>query len=913
MIDFIQFAVLGLGVGGIYAIAAQGLVLTYRGSGVLNLSHGAMALLGAALYTELHEDHGASLLVSFVVPIAVCALLGLLIYFGVMRLLRRASPLARLVATLGVLGVLQASSGLRYGTELKFVGPILPSHTWELWGGVKVGSDRIYLLLLAAGVTALLWAVYRFTAFGRSTNAVAENERNAAALGVSPDAVAAANWALGGALAAVAGVLIVPITGFAPGTLALLIVPALASAMIGSFASFPLTLLGGVVIGVAQSLMGRYVQTTGWADSAPFLAIIALLALRGRALPLRGFLTDRLPRVGTGRIAAGPVAFGLITVSALILLLPVNGVNAITTTFVVALIALSVVVVTGYAGQVSLAQYAFAGIGAFVSARLAQTQGLPFWAAFLAGVAAAVPVGLIFALPALRTRGINLAVATLGLALAVDRLVMGNKDFTGGFAGTVVKPPVLFGASLDSTVHPERYAFLCLTLFTVAALLVANLRRGRAGRRLLATRANERAAASLGIGTVGAKLYAFALAGVIAAVAGVLLAFRYPNVGFTGYSVFDSMNIVVLAFLGGVGYIGGALLAGGLAVGGALTELVTNLINLNKYATLVTSAALILMVINDPNGLTFRLTRLSSALRDRLPDRWRGTETGEPVGVAQAGESQPRGTPRQLTAENLTVRFGGVVALNGVGLTVRPGEIVGLIGPNGAGKTTFIDSVTGFCRTSEGRVTLDGEDIGSLSVRRRALAGLGRSFQTLELFEDMTVADNLRSACDDRSGLAYLSDLLFARRHPLPPLAQRVAREFELTDDLHRLPGELSYGRRRLLGIARAVARHPSILLLDEPAAGLDEHETAELGDLLRRIVDEWGTGILLVEHDMGLVMSLCDRLVVLDFGTLLMEGTPDDVRKDARVRTAYLGRARDGADDGQPAPVEESKAEVKP
>ncbi|KKD06678.1 branched-chain amino acid ABC transporter permease/ATP-binding protein [Streptomyces sp. WM6386] len=913
MNDFIQFAVLGLGVGGVYAIAAQGLVLTYRGSGVLNLAHGAMALLGAALYTELHEDQGAPLLVSFAIPIAVCALLGLLIYFGVMRLLRRASPLARLVATLGVLGVLQASSGLRYGTEIEFVAPILPSHTWEPWGGVKVGSDRIYLLLIAAGVTVLLWAVYRFTAFGRSTSAVAENERSAAALGVSSDVVAAANWALGGALAAVAGVLVVPITGFAPGTLALLIVPVLASAMIGSFASFPLTLLGGAVIGVAQSLMGRYVHTTGWADSAPFLVIIALLALRGRALPLRGFLTDRLPRVGTGRIAAGPVVTGLVVVSALILLLPVNGVNALTTTFVVAVIALSVVVVTGYAGQVSLAQYAFAGIGAFVSARLAQTQGLPFWAAFVAGVVAAVPVGLLFALPALRTRGVNLAVATLGLALAVERLVLGNKDYTGGFAGTVVKPPALFGFSLDSTAHPERYAFLCLTLFAVAALLVANLRRGRAGRRLLATRANERAAASLGIGTVGAKLYAFALAGAIAAAAGVLLAFRYPNVGFTGYSVFDSMNIVVLTFLGGVGYIGGALLAGGLAVGGALTELVMNLIDLNKYATLATSVALILIVINDPNGMAFRLTRIASALRELLPDRWRGTDVTEPVDVAETGASPTRSTPRQLVVDNLTVRFGGVVALNGVGLTVRPGEIVGLIGPNGAGKTTLIDSVTGFCRTSEGRITLDGEDVGSLSARRRALAGLGRSFQNLELFEDMTVADNLRSACDERDAFAYVSGLFLSRRRPLPPLAQRVARDFELADDLHRLPGELSYGRRRLLAIARAVARHPSILLLDEPAAGLDEHETAELGGLLRRIAEEWGTGILLVEHDMGLVMSLCDRLIVLDFGTLLMEGPPDDVREDERVRAAYLGRARDRADDEEPASMEEPKAEVKP
>lgn len=909
MNEVIRFVVLGLGVGGIYATAAQGLVLTYRGSGVLNLSHGALALLGAAIYTELHEDHGVSLPVAISVPVIICALLGLLIYFGVMRQLRRASPVARLVATLGVLGVVQASSELRYGTELKFVGPILPSNTWH-WGSVKIGSDRIYLLLIAIGVTALLWVAYRFTAFGRATNAVAENQRSAAALGVSPDVVAAANWTLGGGFAGLAGVLIVPITGFAPGTLALLIVPVLASAMIGSFRSFPLTLLGGVLMGVAQSLMSRYVHTAGWSDSAPFLVIIAVLALRGRALPLRGFLSDKLPHVGTGRIPVVPAFAGVICLSALILTLPVDGVNALSTTFIAALVALSVVVVTGFAGQVSLAQYAFAGIGAFVSARMAATQGLPFAAVLVIGVVAAVPVGVLFALPALRTRGVNLAVATLGLALAIDRLLLGNKDFTGGFEGTVVEPPTVFGFSFDSTAHPERYAFLCLILFTVPAILVANLRRGRSGRRLLATRANERAAASLAISTMGAKLYAFALAGAIAAVAGVLQAFRYPNVSFAGYSVFESMNVVVLAFLGGVGYIGGALLAGGLAVGGAVTELVANVIDLNKYATLATSAALILIVMNDPNGVAFRLTRIFSALSNRLPARWR-TETTESLGAEEADQSQSRCEPRELAVEGLTVRFGGVVALNDVGLKVGSGEIVGLIGPNGAGKTTLIDAVTGFCRTSAGRITFEGKDIGSLSARRRAEAGLGRSFQNLELFEDMTVADNLRSACDERDGFAYFSDLVLARRRPLPPVAQRVVSDFDLADDLNRLPGELPYGRRRLLAIARAVARRPSTLLLDEPAAGLDELETAELGALLRRIAEDWGTGILLVEHDMGLVMSVCDRLVVLDFGTLLMDGTPEEVRADERVRTAYLGRTHDHVN-GEAAVAVEPETEVR-
>ncbi|WP_018636311.1 branched-chain amino acid ABC transporter permease/ATP-binding protein [Parafrankia elaeagni] len=896
MEEIIKFIVLGFGVGAIYSVAAQGLVLTYRGSGVLNLAHGAMALLAAALFVELREQNGVPLALSFLIAVAVAALLGLVIYFGVMRPLRKASPLARLVATLGVLGIVQASADLRYGSDFQFVSAILPTSTWTISGDIKVGSDRIYLLLIAIVATAALWVIYRFTAFGRGTNAVAENQRSAAALGVSPDVLAAANWALGGALAGVAGVLIVPITGLAPASLSLLIVPMLACAMVGSFASFPLTLLGGVLIGVAQSLIGRYVETPGWSDAAPFLVIIGLLAARGRALPLRGFLTDRLPRVGDSSGSRVPAAVGVVVALVLILTLPVNGVNAVITTIVVAMIALSIVVVTGYAGQVSLAQYAFAGLGAWISARLADTAGLPFLAALVVGVAAAVPIGLLFALPALRTRGINLAVATLGLAVAVDRLILNNKDLTGGFEGTKVDPPSVFGLSIDSTAHPERYAVFCLVLFLLAAFGVTNLRRGRAGRRLLATRANERAAASLGISTIGAKLYAFALAAAIAAGAGVLLAFRYSNVGFSGYTVFDSMNIVVLSFLGGVGYIGGAVFAGSLGVGGALTEFIGQVIDFNRYATLVTSAGLVLMVINDPNGAAFRAGRIATAVRNRVATRRIGSATESAVD-SSAELVAERCEPAVLSVEGISVRFGGVVALNDVSVQVRPGEIVGLIGPNGAGKTTFIDAVTGFSRTGEGRVVLNDEAIGHLSARARAQRGLGRSFQNLELFEDMTVADNLRAACDDRDRLAYFSDLVRPGRRPLPPSAQRAVRDFGLGGDLDRTPGELPYGRRRLVAIARAVARHPSILLLDEPAAGLDETESAELGGLLRRIATDWGTGILLVEHDMGLVMSLCDRVVVLDFGTLLTAGTPAEVRADDRVRAAYLGRSS-----GEPA-----------
>jgi ABC-type branched-subunit amino acid transport system ATPase component/ABC-type branched-subunit amino acid transport system permease subunit len=895
----LTFALLGLGIGATYAIAAMGIVVIYRGSGVVNFAHIGMAVVGAFTFSET-RDAGWPVAAALALGLAASGVLGLLTHLLVMQRMQHASTLTRVVATLGLLLVLQSATALKFGEGLRLVPSLLPTDQVRI-GAAKVGADRLYLVGLSGAIGLALWAGYRFTRFGQLTTAVAEGQRAVAAIGRSPQTIALANWVIGAVLAGMAGILLAPVVGLSLGTLGSLLIPALAAALVGGFSSFALSWVGAIAIGVAQSEVTRYVSAPGWSSALPILVVIAVLLLRGRSLPERGAIQDRLPAVGGGFVPGREAIAWIAILVVLVCLVDVSWVDAITVAAIVGIVCLSLTVLTGYAGQLSLAQFALAGCAALAAARSSAAWGLPFWAAAAFAVVVTTVLGLAVALPALRVRGVTLAIVTLGIAVVVEQAVMGNPAYTGGAGGTTVEPPTVAGLSLDATVHPTRYGLLCVAFLALAGWVVSNLRRGMTGRRLLAVRGNERAAGSLGLDVVALKLYAFAVSAALAAVGGVLLAFQTPTVLFQdGFEAQRSIDVLGVTVIGGLGYIGGALFGAAGTAGGPVAYGLDQLSDSRDLLGLITGSLMLLTLAIAPNGIFPLEARRYARMRSHL--RRRRAAAPALLSSSAPEAHTARAEARALGASNLAVSFGATRALDDVSLELRSGEVLGVIGPNGAGKTTLIDVLTGLTRPGHGAVRLDGADITALSLSARARRGVVRSYQSLELFEDLTVVDNLRVASEFQGRLAGVMDLVRPRDAPLSSAAVTAVRELRLDAVLDRTPGELSYGQRRLLAIARALAAGPSILLLDEPAAGLDEEERAELGRLLRRLADDWGLGVLLVEHDVSLVADASDRVVALDFGRVVAAGRPEEVLREPTVIRAYLGGEVDDAGDPEAA-----------
>jgi ABC-type branched-subunit amino acid transport system ATPase component/branched-subunit amino acid ABC-type transport system permease component len=888
----------------VYAALAVALVLTYRSSGVINFATGTIALYTAYTYAALREgdllvlvpglpgrvDLGDPLgfIPAALVAMAIAAVLGALMYLLVFRNLRSAPPLARTGASLGLLIIIQTLIVNRIGDEPVTVEAIFPVERWT-WGEVGLLSDRFYLAVAVVLLTLLLTALFRWTRFGLLTRAVAETQEGALVSGVSPERVALANWVLSAMVAGGAGILISPITPLTPNAYALVVVPALAAAVVGRFEALIPTMIAGLAIGMLQSealslsLDHTWFPQTGSAELVPLVVILVALLLVGRGIRSReALLREKLGRAPRPQTFLVPAAIG--TLVGIVALMVTEGTwrAAVINSFIAGVIALSLIVVTGYAGQVSLAQLTLAGVGGFALSGITESWGVPFPLAPLLAAVITAGVGVIVGLPALRLRGLTLGVVTLALAYAIEAAWFRNGQFVPS-GGRAVEEPELFGfdLSIGSGAAFPRMPFGLLVLFTLVAVAlgVARLRTSALGSAMLAVRANERSAAGIGVNVVRVKLVSFALASFIAGLGGSLLAYRQGVITFNSFTALGGLALLSTVYLAGITSVTGGLLAGVTAASGVVYLAMDRWVDLGRWFVVITGVAVIVTLIQFPEGMAAALHKVGERLgRFRLfqPLRAPSTEP-EPQEVPAEVRSPDADSAPVLAVEHLTVRYGGVTAVSDVSIEVRPGQVVGLIGPNGAGKTSLIDAVTGFAK-AEGTVLLEGERVDRLAAHARVRRGLARTFQALELYDDLTVEENVSAALFSTTrGHRHRHGLAVLERIGLGELADRPA-------------SELSQGERQLVSIARACATEPTVLLLDEPAAGLDLRDTRELGERVRGIA-AGGTGVLLVDHDIGLVLGVSDHIYVLDFGELIAEGDAEAIRADPALAEAYLGK----------------------
>jgi branched-chain amino acid transport system permease protein len=649
----IQAVLLGAGSGALIAALALGVVVTYRGSGVVNIGTGAMAMYGSFVFNSLNKDGnllvvgwplhlGApwGFLPALLLTLVVSGAWGAALYLLVFAPLRDASPVAKLVASVGVLLVLQSIIVLHYGALPISVTATLSSASVSLPSNIVVPVNQLILSGVVIILTIGLWAMYRFTRFGLATRAAAEDERHLSLVGHSPLLVSGGNWVFSGMVVALFAVLTAPIDGSVdPSTITFLIVPALAAALIGRFTSFGWATAGGLAIGMSQALI-QYLSTKSWfptaqgsalpgvRESVPVVIILLTLAFQKRGLVGRGSLGNvRLPFAPSPRHVLKKLGVGTIIGIVGFLVLSPDWRLAEINTLVGVGICLSFVILTGFVGQVSLAQMVLAGFSGFTLAKLSTSAGIGFPIAPLIGALSAMVIGVLTGFPALRVRGVQLAVVTLAAAFAIQTLVFQNPVWSGGLQGASVPPPRLLGLHFgptdptsfgDGNIPNPWFGVFCLVVIVVLCGFTSSLRGSSWGRRMLAVRANERAAAAAGVSVKQTKLVSFAISAFVAGIAGALSGYRFGSVTPDYFGIFQSLSFLAFAYMGGITSVTGAVIGGFLVTNGILFTVLQKWIGVGPtYSILIGGLGLILTVVANPEGIAGTWRQIAVKWRQR--------------------------------------------------------------------------------------------------------------------------------------------------------------------------------------------------------------------------------------------------------------------------------------------------------
>ena len=919
---------LGLITGATYGLLAVGLVLVYRATRIINFAHGETGAFAAAVLGVLVLNAHLWYWLVFPFGLLLGAGTGALTEVAVVRRLRNVPRLMSMVATLGAASLLLgfeaiASAQARTGS-LYPQPPGLPSF---VVGSLRITPAYTGMILLSPIAVVAVTLFLRYSRFGLAIRAAAANPDAARLAGVSVGRMSTTSWAIAGALSALTAILIFPTQSFlsAEAFGPDLMLRALAAGVIARMNSLPWALGAGLVVGEVEAILYYNYPSGGSVEGILFLLILGALlvqpavggrrAEQGTWAALQGWrpIPDAWRQVWTVRHLGAHTAVLALAIAVPLPLLVGFGLSfQLATMLAIAVVGISVYVVTGLAGQLSLGQFALAGIGAWIAYLVAAHSGNYIIAVFAGGGAAAL-ASIAVGLPALRIRGLMLAVTTLAFALMTSSWLLQQPWALG--SGVQPGRPAIGSLLLSDS---KQYYYFALAFLVLAMWIAANVRRGGLGRLFMAIRDNEDAARAFTVNVWGRKLQAFALAGFLAGIGGAVYAFALSRVSADAFLPALSIDVVAMSVIGGIGILGGPVL------GAAYIFALPAFVSLDAVTTAASSAGWLLLILYFPGGFAGMLARQ----RDRLLRGLVRLSGADPDALLAAAESAPRdgitalGPALARPAAAAEVRhlrpahllevvdvakaFGGIRAVDGVSLHVDAGEILGLIGPNGAGKTTLFELIAGFSMPDAGRIVFDGHAMTrqvvvpggrlrkqvSVPAFMRARMGLVRSFQDAQLFPTMTVLETVMLAQEGRLPTTLFAATVGSQELETPKRNQ--ARELVAAMGLERYAQtqvqELSTGTRRIAELCCLVATQPRLLLLDEPSSGIAQGETEALARLLRRIKEHLAATLIVIEHDIPLIMGIADRVVCMESGQVIAAGAPDAVRHDPRVVEAYLG-----------------------
>jgi ABC-type branched-subunit amino acid transport system ATPase component/branched-subunit amino acid ABC-type transport system permease component len=913
--EFLPFIVVGLATGAVYGLAGIGLVLTYKTSGIFNFGYGAIAALVAFCFYFLNT-HGLPWGAAAAISLLVFApILGLMLEL-LARTLSGAGETIKVVATVGLILIVESIGSLWHPTNPPTFPDFLPQSTVRMLG-VNVTWAQIILLVFSAVAAGTLYWFFRSARSGIVMRGVVDNADLVSMSGDDPVLVRRRAWVIGSMFAGVAGLFLAPSQLLDGATLTTAVFAAFGAAAIGYFTNLPLTFVGGLLVGVASALVDKYSATVSWvgglAPALPFIVLFVVLIVLPRRLLVQRRLAATMqarhtyhapPRV---RLTAGAIAIGLLAIMPII---QSGKVTVWSAALINMILFLSLGLLVRRSGQISLCHLAFAAVGAAAFGHFAGNDHIPWLLALVLASLVAVPVGALIAIPAVRVSGVFLALATLGFGILMEQAFYTRSYMFGSstLGLNSPRPAVSIGAWNLSTDTGFYYLLLIITVLVVITLTIIN--RARLGRLLEALADSPLALATQGTTSSVLKVIVFCIVAAIAAMAGALEAMLFHFGIGTYFPSFSSLTLVALVVIVTVGDPWYAVIA---AIGYSVipayitSPTTTSVLNL-LFGLGAATAALASGKGTTPEPVRRLLDRLggrkpgpetaggsggSSPRADTAPTADR-PQVAAPADVAQNGRGGHDAPAKPgLVVRDLSVRFGGVQAVNDVSLKAPVGKITGLIGPNGAGKTTTFNACSGLVRASSGRIVLHDNDVTREGPPRRARQGLGRTFQRTELFSSLTVRQNVAMGREASMAGANPLAQVFGSRHSRRLISAVVDEALELTRTARisdAQVGLLPIGQRRLVELARALAGPFDMLLLDEPSSGLDGHETEQFGQVLQTVARERRRGILLVEHDMTLVREICDYVYVLDFGQLIFEGTAEEMQNSALVRAAYLG-----------------------